>query len=95
MDWGCQYEKANNLERMLMAERILLMAYIITLVCMTEIFVYLLIIENQVNFDMYIHGIITIFLLAQIIFATYLISLSKKIRKYKPLSEKLLNPNQV
>lgn len=95
MDWGCQYEKANNLERMLMAERVLLMAYVITLVCMTEIFVYLLIIENQVNFDMYVHGIITIFLLAQIIFATYLISLSKKIRKYKPLNDKLLNPNEV
>lgn len=95
MDWGCQYKKANNLERMLMAERVLLMAYVITLVCMTEIFVYLLIIENQVNFDMYVHGIITIFLLAQIIFATYLISLSKKIRKYKPLNEKLLNPNEV
>lgn len=95
MDWGCQYEKANNLERMLMAERVLLMAYVITLVCMTEIFVYLLIIENQVNFDMYVHGIITIFLLAQIIFTTYLISLSKKIRKYKPLNEKLINPNQV
>jgi divalent metal cation (Fe/Co/Zn/Cd) transporter len=95
MDWGCQYEKANNLERMLMAERVLLMAYVITLVCMTEIFVYLLIIENQVNFDMYVHGIIIIFLLAQIIFTTYLISLSKKIRKYKPLNEKLINPNQV
>ena len=64
MDWGCQYEKANNLERMLMAERILLMAYIITLVCMTEIFVYLLIIENQVNFDMYVH--VKIFLVTKL-----------------------------